>query len=71
MSLWIDDPADLAARLRAAPPRVGLDTEFVRERTWWPKLALVQVALEGGDILLVDTLAPGINEALSPMLADP
>ncbi|MGN6112060.1 MAG: ribonuclease D [Luteimonas sp.] len=71
MSLWIDDPADLAARLRAAPPRVGLDTEFVRERTWWPKLALVQVALEGGDILLVDALAPGMNEALAPMLADP
>lgn len=71
MSLWIDDPADLAARLRAAPPRVGLDTEFVRERTWWPKLALVQVALEGGDILLVDTLAPGMNQALAPMLADP
>jgi ribonuclease D len=71
VSLWIDDPAELAARLRAAPPRVGLDTEFVRERTWWPKLALVQVALEGGDILLVDALAPGMNEALAPMLADP
>jgi ribonuclease D len=71
VSLWIDDPADLAARLRAAPPRVGLDTEFVRERTWWPKLALVQVALEGGDVLLVDALAPGMNEALAPMLADP
>jgi ribonuclease D len=71
VSLWIDDPTELAARLRAAPPRVGLDTEFVRERTWWPKLALVQVALEGGDILLVDMLAPGMNEALAPMLADP
>jgi ribonuclease D len=71
VSLWIDDPADLAARLRAAPPRVGLDTEFVRERTWWPKLALVQVALEGGDVLLVDALAPGMNAALAPMLADP
>jgi len=71
VSLWIDDPAELAARLRAAPPRVGLDTEFVRERTWWPKLALVQVALEGGDILLVDALAPGIPEVLAPMLADP
>jgi len=71
VSLWIDDPHDLAARLRAAPPRVGLDTEFVRERTWWPKLALVQIALEGGDVLLVDTLAPGIPEALAPMLADP
>lgn len=71
MSLWIDDPTELAARLRAAPPRVGLDTEFVRERTWWPRLALVQVALEDSDILLVDTLAPGMTEALAPTLADP
>ena len=33
MSNWINDPAELAARLAMAPPRVGLDTEFVRERT--------------------------------------
>jgi ribonuclease D len=70
VSLWIDDPTELAARLRDAPPRVGLDTEFVRERTWWPKLALVQVALGDGGILLVDTLVPGMPEALAPMLAD-
>ncbi|MEO5565076.1 MAG: ribonuclease D [Luteimonas sp.] len=71
MSEWISDPAELTARLALAAPRVGLDTEFVRERTWWPKLALLQVALGDGSILLVDTLAPGINEALASMLADP
>jgi ribonuclease D len=71
VSDWISDPSELAARLALAPPRVGLDTEFVRERTWWPKLALLQVALGDGSILLVDTLAPGIAEALAPMLADP
>lgn len=70
MSEWISDPAELASRLASAAPRVGLDTEFVRERTWWPKLALLQVALDDGTILLVDTLAPGINEALAAMLTD-
>ena len=70
---WISNPDTLRARLAAAMPatgaRVGLDTEFVRERTWWPQLALVQVAI-GDDILLVDPLAPGIPAALAPLLAD-
>ncbi|MGY3264303.1 ribonuclease D [Lysobacter sp. HA35] len=71
---WIDSPDALRARLASPPSRVGLDTEFVRERTYWPKLALVQIALptdDGGiDILLVDPLVPGMNEALAPLLAD-
>lgn len=72
-SSWIDDPAILRARLPDAPCRIGLDTEFIRERTFWPQLALVQIAIEGADgieVLLVDPLAPGIAEALRPMLAD-
>jgi ribonuclease D len=70
---WITDPAELTARLAHRPARIGLDTEFIRERTYWPQLALLQIALERGDateILLVDTLAPGINEAFAPILAD-
>jgi ribonuclease D len=67
--LWIEDPKELSARLADAPPRVDMDTEFVRERTWWPKLALVQLAV-GKDILLADPLAPGIADALAPLLAD-
>jgi ribonuclease D len=71
---WIDRPDALRARLATLPSRVGLDTEFIRERTYWPKLALVQIALpldDGGiDILLVDTLVPGMPEALAPLLAD-
>ena len=70
---WISNPDTLRARLGAAMPtnaaRVGLDTEFVRERTWWPQLALVQIAV-GDEILLVDPLAPGIPAALAPLLAD-
>lgn len=82
MHHWIERPAELAAALRHRPERIGLDTEFVRERTYWPKLALVQIALEepapaqaGGDgtprVLLVDPLAPGMADALAPVLSDP
>lgn len=73
MNHWISDPADLTARLTNAAPRIGLDTEFVRERTWWPHLALVQIALDDDDktILLVDPLVPGMTAALAQVLADP
>jgi len=71
--LWIDDPADLAARLAKAPAHIGLDTEFVRERTYWPQLALVQIAMGNGPdgILLVDPLVPGMTKAIAPLLVDP
>lgn len=72
MPVWIRHPHDLAARLASAPARVGLDTEFIRERTYWPQLALVQVSLGVGDddILLVDPLEPGMPEAIAALLAD-
>ena len=72
---WITDPAGLGARLTGAS-RVGLDTEFIRERTWWPQLALVQIAIQRADtagapeVLLIDPLIPGMCEALRPLLAD-
>lgn len=71
---WISDPADLHARLAARPARVGLDTEFIRERTYWPQLALVQLAMgegAGADVLLIDPLVPGMCDALAPLLTDP
>ena len=43
---WISDPAELTDRLKSLPLRIGLDTEFVRERTWWPQLALVQIVID-------------------------
>ncbi|MEO6263406.1 MAG: ribonuclease D [Luteimonas sp.] len=68
---WISDPAELTARLAASPPRLGLDTEFVRERTWWPQLALVQLAIgDDADLLLVDPQVPGMCAALAQVLAD-
>lgn len=72
MTNWIDTPGALRARLANPPAAVGLDTEFIRERTYWPQLALVQIALgeADDDILLVDPLQPGMREALAPLLAD-
>lgn len=70
---WIDTPEALSHHFRQAPTRIGLDTEFVRERTYWPKLALVQIGLEvehGPRVLLVDPLAPGMAQALRKVLAD-
>ncbi len=78
MTHWIDTPDALRARLATPPAAIGLDTEFIRERTYWPQLALVQISLGEGDgaapdenILLVDPLQPGMCEALAPLLANP
>jgi ribonuclease D len=67
---WIKQPAELAERLAQRPARIGLDTEFVRERTYWPQLALVQMAV-ADEILLIDPLIPGMAQALAPWLSDP
>jgi len=45
---------------------ITIDTEFMRERTYWAKLCLVQLA-GAGEAVAVDTLAPGID--LDPLLA--
>jgi ribonuclease D len=67
--IWIDRPSDLLSRFETRPARIGLDTEFIRERTWWPHLALAQLAV-GDEILLVDTQAAGMPEALRGILLD-
>ena len=54
---WITDDrsvVELVDRL-LAQPRYALDTEFHRERTYFPKLALVQIA-SADELVLVDPL---------------
>ena len=58
-----EEVASLCERLKQEP-FVTIDTEFVRERTYWPELCLVQLAGEN-DVAVIDTLAPGID--LTPL----
>jgi len=64
----ITTTADLAAfcdRL-SNQPFVAVDTEFMRETTYWPKLCLIQAAAPGGVEAVIDPLAEGLD--LGPFL---
>src|SRR5215469_7494768 len=60
-----DTLAAFCARQRHAP-YVTVDTEFMRDKTYWPQLCLVQVA-GPEEAVAIDALAPGID--LAPLLA--
>jgi ribonuclease D len=55
-----------ASQTLAQGPHVAVDTEFMRETTYWPKLCLIQAAGPKLEVL-IDPLAPGLD--LSPFLA--
>ncbi|MGI8791754.1 MAG: ribonuclease D [Acidimicrobiales bacterium] len=59
---WVDNADDLQRLVDAlsAVDRYGIDTEFHREKTYWPQLALVQIAWDGG-LALVDPIAVDIT----------
>ena len=49
---------------------VTVDTEFMRERTYWPELCLVQIAGEN-EVAVIDAQADGIDlSSLGTLLAD-
>lgn len=71
MTRWIASEAELAAALagRGSGP-VALDTEFIREKTYYAQLALVQLAV-GDSTLLIDPLALGDAGPLRAVLTGP
>jgi len=68
-AIWIDRGEQLEALARALAPQesIGVDTEFLRERTFFPKLCLLQLSA-AGQVWLVDTLRVGSLEPLMPSL---
>jgi ribonuclease D len=64
---WVDSDAELEEVVEKllAEERYALDTEFHRERTYFPKLALVQIA-SPGSLVLIDPRAVDIR-ALAPL----
>ena len=71
MARWIASDADLASALDGLDAElIALDTEFVREKTYYAQLALVQLAARD-DILLIDPLALDQAAALRRALTGP
>ncbi|MFM5907335.1 MAG: ribonuclease D, partial [Novosphingobium sp.] len=44
---------------------ICVDTEFMRENTYWPELCLIQIA-DSEEAAAIDPLAPGLD--MSPLL---
>lgn len=61
MSLITDTETLAALCVRLADSKyVTVDTEFIREKTYWPRLCLIQVAGEN-EAACIDPLADGID----------
>jgi ribonuclease D len=70
--VYLHDTADLRALLDRARAhgRIALDTEFMREKTYWAKLCLVQIAV-GEESAILDPLEMDDLSPLFEVLADP
>ena len=68
-AIWIDRDEELPALARKlkAQAWIGVDTEFLRERTFFPKLCLLQLTA-AGQIWLIDTLRISSLDPLMPAL---
>jgi len=70
-ALLLETPAQAARAAKAwrQCDAVGLDTEFVRERTYFANLGLVQIS-DGHTVWLADPLADGMTRPLRDLLED-
>jgi ribonuclease D len=68
-AIWVDRSDELPnlADTLASQSTIGVDTEFLRERTFFPKLCLLQLSASGR-VWCVDTLRVGSLDALLPAL---
>ena len=60
---------DFMARC-AKSPYMAIDTEFLREKTYYAKLCLVQIAIEG-EVAIIDPLGIRDLSVMAPALSDP
>ena len=68
---YIDTESELADVVAALldEPRYALDTEFHRERTYWPRVALVQISWPG-ELVLIDPLEVDLAPLRAVMESD-
>jgi ribonuclease D len=65
------DLVDFIAPFKAKPPKVlGVDTEFMRRTTYWPKLCLIQLAFDDV-ICTIDPLQDIELSPLKPLFTNP
>ena len=69
----IDTPDALETLVNRAldAPCVGIDTEFVWEQTYYPRLGIVQVGLAKNDCHLIDAVTLSDLSPLGTLLSDP
>lgn len=70
---WVDDGNRLSTLVSAwqQQPFVVLDTEFVRRRTYYAELGLLQIAVDDGCYLIDPLPIAELGDILRPLLTDP
>ena len=69
-AIWVDHREGVRALARSLESQalIGVDTEFLRERTFIPKLCLLQIAA-GGENWCVDTLRGSLDDLVPALTA--